>query len=95
MTRYAVAYRLGSTPWERYAGAAAGSIQALLDREEVDRPRPLGRALDLGCGRGGCSSELARRSWEVVGVDAEPRAIAGLGWPLNRTAPQWYRLRRA
>jgi SAM-dependent methyltransferase len=37
--------------------------------------RPLGRALDLGCGRGQKAAELARRGWEVVGVDNVPRAI--------------------
>jgi hypothetical protein len=52
MRRYAFAYRLGLTPWERYGPAAAASIGALLDREEAERSRPLGRALDLGCGRG-------------------------------------------
>jgi hypothetical protein len=24
----------------------------------------------------------------------EPADTAGLGWPMNKTAPQWYRLRR-
>ena len=73
--RYGVAYRLGFTPWERYATAAAASIGALLDREEAGRPRPLGRALDLGCGRGSYTAELARRGWEAVGIDIVPRAI--------------------
>jgi hypothetical protein len=50
MTNYARMYRFGVTPWERYVTAAA-SIAARLDREETGRPRPLGRALDLGCGR--------------------------------------------
>ena len=75
MKRYAFAYRLGLTPWERYGTAAAASIAALLDREEAERSRPLGRALDLGCGRGQYTPELARRGWEVVGVDNVPRAI--------------------
>jgi hypothetical protein len=52
MANYARLYRFGITPWERYATAAAASIAALLDREEAGRSRPLGRALDLGCGRG-------------------------------------------
>jgi hypothetical protein len=30
--------------------------------------------------------------WEMLTV--EPADTAGLGWPMNRTAPQWYRLRR-
>jgi SAM-dependent methyltransferase len=74
-TGYALAYRLGLTPWERYGTAAAASIGALLDREEAERSRPLGRALDLGCGRGQKTHELARRGWEAVGVDIVPRAI--------------------
>lgn len=75
VTNYARMYRLGMTPWERYGEAAAESIAALLDREEDGRPRPLGRALDLGCGRGQFTPELARRGWEAVGVDYVPAAI--------------------
>jgi len=194
MTNYARMYRFGFTPWERYPTAAAASIAALLDREEAERSRPLGRALDLGCGRGQYTPELARRGWAsttcrprsrrpqpraggdglsyVVGdvtrlpsarlgtfdffldigcfqgldagqrlsqgkgvsalanpgatvlmlsfgpsrwrslvggvsqeevetafagwemLAAEPADTAGLGWPMNKTAPRWYRLRR-
>src|SRR6187200_2062418 len=75
MKRYAFAYRIGVTPWEKYGAAAAESIAALLDREEADRSRPLGRALDLGCGRGQYTPELARRGWEAVGIDYVPAAI--------------------
>lgn len=75
MTGYAQMYRFGVTPWERYGKAAAPSIARLLDREERDRARPLGRALDLGCGRGQYTPELVRRGWEAVGVDYVPVAI--------------------
>ncbi|MPZ94918.1 MAG: methyltransferase domain-containing protein [Propionibacteriales bacterium] len=75
MRGYALAYRLGLTPWERYGSAAAASINALLDREEAERSRPLGRAIDLGCGRGQYTPELAKRGWEAVGIDNIPRAI--------------------
>src|SRR5262252_7695946 len=75
MTNYARLYRFGITPWERYATAAAASISALLDREEAERSRRLGRALDLGCGRGQFTPELARRGWEAVGIDYVPAAI--------------------
>jgi SAM-dependent methyltransferase len=155
MTSYGWMYRLGVTPWERYGAAASESIEALLDREEAERSRPLGRALDLGCGRGQFTPELARRGWRAVGVDHVPQAIeaarkrdadvtylvgdvtdltsmgpadlgtfdffldvgcfqgfdadqpgwemlavepastAGLGWPMSRTTPRWYRLRRS
>jgi hypothetical protein len=49
MTNYARIYRLGMTPWEKYGKAAAATIAARLDREDTDRTRPVGRALDLGC----------------------------------------------
>jgi SAM-dependent methyltransferase len=75
MTNYARMYRFGITPWERYRTAAAASISARLDREEAERSRPLGRALDLGCGRGLYTPELARRGWEAVGIDYVPTAI--------------------
>ncbi len=74
-TGYALAYRFGLTPWERQGRVAAASIGALLDREEAERSRPLGRALDLGCGRGQKTHELARRGWDAVGIDNIPNAI--------------------
>jgi SAM-dependent methyltransferase len=75
MTNYARMYHFGVTPWERYGDAASASIAAALDREESERSRPLGRALDLGCGRGQFTPELARRGWEAVGIDSVPAAI--------------------
>jgi SAM-dependent methyltransferase len=76
VTRYTWMYHLGIRPWERYGKAAAASIAALLDREEDQRSRPLGRALDLGCGRGQYTPELARRGWQALGIDNVPAAIA-------------------
>ncbi len=73
--QYAVLYRLGITPWEHYGKVHAAHLGALLDREEGERAYPPGRALDLGCGRGQKTRELARRGWEVVGVDYIPRAV--------------------
>ena len=75
MPNYGRMYRFGIAPWERYRTVAAASIAALLDREETGRSRPLGRALDLGCGRGQYTPELARRGWEAVGIDYVPAAI--------------------
>jgi SAM-dependent methyltransferase len=75
MTNYARLYRVRFTPWEGYRTVAAASIAARLDREETERSGRLGRALDLGCGRGQYTLELARRGWEAVGIDYVPAAI--------------------
>ncbi len=77
--KYALAYRIGFTPWEHYPEAAAASIRTLLDREEAERSRPFGRALDLGCGRGHYTRELARRGWQALGVDDVPQAVDAAG----------------
>lgn len=66
---YAVAYRLGITPWERAGEGGRASFEALLDRVERHHGPGLGRALDLGCGRGANTHELAARGWEAVGLD--------------------------
>jgi hypothetical protein len=36
--------------------------------------------------------QAALSDWELLAV--EPADTKGLGWPMNRTRPQWYRLRR-
>lgn len=44
---------------------------------------------------GGVSEEqvtAAFGDWELT--DSEPAETAGLGWPMNRTEPRWYRLQR-
>ena len=71
---YAIAYRLGLTPWEQAGRDAAVQFDALLDREQDDRPG-LGRALDIGCGTGDHAVNLARRGWDVTAVDLVPRAL--------------------
>ena len=72
---YKIAYRLGITPWERAGEAGKQQLAGLLDREEQERALPYGKALDLGCGRGTHSIDLARRGWEVTAVDVVPKAI--------------------
>ncbi|GAB3483253.1 class I SAM-dependent methyltransferase [Nocardiopsis coralliicola] len=75
MGKYGWMYRLGYTPWERYGPVALAQFGRLLDREAGEQP-PAGRALDLGCGRGRFTRELARRGWDAVGIDAVPQAVS-------------------
>jgi hypothetical protein len=37
--------------------------------------------------------QAAFAGWELLAV--EPADTAGLSWPMNKTAPQWYRFGRA
>lgn len=79
MVNYARAYRSygrRATPWERYAAVSGEKIGQVLDSEVADHTPPLGRALDLGCGRGTYTPGLTQRGWDAVGVDAAPEAIA-------------------
>jgi SAM-dependent methyltransferase len=82
---YDAMYRVGYTPWEHPGPAWTSSLAQGLDLEESERGRPLGRALDVGCGRGQHARELVRRGWDVVGIDYAPRAIdAALRQGLDR-----------
>jgi SAM-dependent methyltransferase len=73
---YRIAYRLGLTPWEQAGQGGTRQLARLLDREEHDRTMPLGQALDLGCGTGSHTIDLARRGWDATGVDAVEHALA-------------------
>ena len=75
MGLYDAMYRVGYTPWEHPGEAWMSQLAQRLDTEEAERAKPLGRALDLGCGRGQYAPELVRRGWEVVGIDYAPRAV--------------------
>lgn len=70
-----IAYRLGLTPWERAAEEGQQQLDALLDKIEIGRTAPLGRALDIGCGTGRHTHDLASHGWEATGVDFVPLAI--------------------
>lgn len=67
---------MGLAPWEAAAPhpVAAADVAACSDRVTVARGRP-GRALDIGCGRGHGSVDLAPRGWQVTGVDNVPGAL--------------------
>ena len=73
---YRLAYATGFKPWEQDAENVWRELGPLLDREEQERDAPFGSALELGCGTGRWSVELARRGWQVTGIDLVPKAVA-------------------
>jgi SAM-dependent methyltransferase len=75
---YRFAYSIGFHPWEDAATDRPFVEKAteLFAREERDRERPFGRALDIGTGSGIWGIELAKRGWDVTGVDLVDKALA-------------------
>jgi cyclopropane fatty-acyl-phospholipid synthase-like methyltransferase len=74
---YELAYKIGFHPWEDLAEHPpfAGKLLELVAREEDGREPPYGPALDLGCGSAVWGVRLAKRGWEVTGVDVVERAL--------------------
>lgn len=79
-TFYKVAYHVGFTPWEAllHHRPFADTLLGLIAREETGPP-PHGRALDIGTGSGTWGIELAKRGWDVTGVDQVPKALQRAG----------------
>src|SRR4029453_13090264 len=71
------AYAIGFHPWEDAATdpPVAKKFSELLDREEKGRQPPYGPALDLGTGSGIWGIELAKRGWQVTGIDIVDKAL--------------------
>jgi SAM-dependent methyltransferase len=65
------AYRSGRVPWD--PGPYDGHLPQLLVDHAIEPPGP---ALDIGCGEGKSALYLARRGFEVLGIDIAPTAIS-------------------
>jgi SAM-dependent methyltransferase len=70
-----LAYAIGFHPWEDTDQEFFQSLASLLEREEQGREPPYGRALDIGTGSAIWGIELAKRGWEVTGVDSVAKAL--------------------
>jgi SAM-dependent methyltransferase len=71
------AYAIGFHPWEDAITDLpfAKKISEVFDREEKGREPPYGQALDLGTGSGIWGIELAKRGWQVTGIDIVDKAL--------------------
>jgi SAM-dependent methyltransferase len=74
---YRAAYWIGFHPWEDAARDPpfVAKIAELFERAEEGRQPPYGSALDIGTGSGIWGVELAKRGWQVTGIDIVDKAI--------------------
>jgi SAM-dependent methyltransferase len=74
---YRLAYAIGFHPWEDLAEHPpfAEKLLELVARDENGHRPPYGRALDLGTGSGVWGIQLAKRGWQVTGVDIVEKAL--------------------
>jgi hypothetical protein len=68
---------IGFHPWEDLAEHPpyADKLMELVAREEQGREAPFGAALDIGTGSAVWGVRLARRGWDVTGVDIVEKAL--------------------
>jgi SAM-dependent methyltransferase len=74
---YRIAYSVGFHPWEDAATDPpfVNKFSEMIDREESGRSPPFGAALDLGTGSGIWGIQLAKRGWQVTGIDIVEKAL--------------------
>ena len=74
---YQLAYSIGFHPWEDAATDPpfVNKFAEMIDREESGRIAPFGPALDLGTGSGIWAVQLAKRGWQVTGIDMIEKAL--------------------
>ena len=70
-----LAYAIGFHPWEDTDAPFIRKISELFEREQNGRQPPYGLALDLGTGSAIWGIELAKRGWQVVGIDIVEKAL--------------------
>ncbi len=74
---YRIAYSIGFHPWEDAVNDPpfVAKVAELFEREEEGRQPPYGSALDIGTGSGIWGIELAKRGWQVTGIDIVDKAL--------------------
>jgi hypothetical protein len=86
---YRLAYAIGFHPREDLAEHPpfADKLRELVAREEEGREPPFGKALDIGTGSAVWGILLAKRGWDVTGIDAlrrrwnaPTRGLSTSGW---------------
>jgi cyclopropane fatty-acyl-phospholipid synthase-like methyltransferase len=74
---YRLAYAIGFHPWENLADHPpfAEKLLELVAREEDGYGPPYGAALDVGTGSAVWGVQLAKRGWDVTGIDIVEHAL--------------------